>query len=83
MNEITRRALIFGTATIAAGGLLVGVERLCLIALADNEEPEDDPGPVKIVKFADDGTNLGLITVAGVRKSKTSGRSSSRRFNTT
>lgn len=70
MNEITRRALIFGTATIAAGGLLVGVERLCLIALADNEEPEDDPGPVKIVKFADDGTNLGLITVAGVRKSK-------------
>jgi peptide-methionine (R)-S-oxide reductase len=70
MNEITRRALIFGTATIAAGGLLVGVERLCLSAFADNEEPEDDPGPVKIVKFADDGTNLGLLTVARVRKSK-------------
>jgi peptide-methionine (R)-S-oxide reductase len=70
MNEITRRALIFGTATIAASGLLVGVERLCLSAFADNEEPEDDPGPVKIVKFANDGTNLSLITVARVRKGK-------------
>jgi len=70
MNEITRRALIFGTATIAAGGLLVGVERLCLSAFAGNEEPEDDPGPVKIVKFADDGTNLGAITLEKIRKSK-------------
>ncbi len=70
MNEITRRALIFGTATIAAGGLLAGVERLCLSAFADNDEPDDDPGPVKIVKFADDGTNVGAITLARIRKSK-------------
>jgi peptide-methionine (R)-S-oxide reductase len=70
MKEITRRALIFGTATIAAGGLLAGVERLCLAAFADNEEPEDDAGPVKIVKFADDGTNLGAFTLAKIRKSK-------------
>jgi peptide-methionine (R)-S-oxide reductase len=70
MNEITRRALIFGTATLAAGGLLFGVERLCLAAFAGNGEPEGDPGPVKIVKFADDGKNLGAITLAKIRKSK-------------
>jgi len=70
MNEITRRALIFGTATVAAGGLLVGVERLCLAAFADNEEPEDNPGPVKIVKFADDGKSLGAVTLAKIYKRK-------------
>jgi peptide-methionine (R)-S-oxide reductase len=70
MNEITRRALIFGTATVAAGGLLAGVERLSLAAFADNEEPEDHPGPVKIVKFADDGANLGAVTLAKIHKSK-------------
>ena len=70
MNEITRRALIFGTATVAAGGLLAGVERLGLAALTDNDETEDDSGPVKIVKFADDGANLGAITLAKIHKSK-------------
>lgn len=69
MNEITRRGLIFGAATAAAYGLLVGVERVCLSAFADDTEPEDDPGPVKIVKFADDGTRLGIQTLAKVRKS--------------
>jgi peptide-methionine (R)-S-oxide reductase len=70
-NEITRRALIFGTATLAAGGLLAGVERLCLAAFADTEEPDDNPGPVRIVRFADDGTNLGAVTLAKIHKSKT------------
>lgn len=70
MNEITRRGLIFGAATAAAYGLLVGVERVCLSAFADNAEPEDDPGPVKIVKIADDGARLGIYTVAKVRKNK-------------
>jgi peptide-methionine (R)-S-oxide reductase len=70
MNEITRRALIFGTATAAAGGLLAGVERLSLAAFAGNEEPEDHRGPVKIVKFADDGKNLGAVTLARIHKSK-------------
>jgi hypothetical protein len=70
MNEITRRGLIFGTATLASCGLLMGVERLCLAAFADNEEPEDDPGPVKIAKFADDGRSLGVFTLAKVRKTR-------------
>ena len=70
MNEITRRGLIFGAATAAAYGLLVGVERVCLSAFADDAEPEVDPAPVKIVKFADDGTRLGVYTLAKVRKSK-------------
>jgi peptide-methionine (R)-S-oxide reductase len=70
MNEITRRGLIFGAATAAAYGLLAGVQRVCLAAFAENTEPEDDPGPVKIVKFADDGASLGIYTLAKVRKNK-------------
>ncbi|HUC53656.1 MAG TPA: peptide-methionine (R)-S-oxide reductase MsrB [Candidatus Cybelea sp.] len=70
MNEITRRGLIFGAATAAAYGLLVGVEHVCLSAFADDQEPESDPGPVKIVKFADDGARLGIFTLAKVQKKK-------------
>jgi peptide-methionine (R)-S-oxide reductase len=70
MNEITRRGLIFGAATAAAYGLLVGVERVCLSAFADNTEPEDDAGPVRIVKFTEEGTKLGIYTLARVRKNK-------------
>jgi peptide-methionine (R)-S-oxide reductase len=70
VNEITRRGLILGAATAAAYGVLVGVERVCLSAFADDAEPEEDWGPVKIVKFADDGARQGVYTVAKVRKSK-------------
>ncbi|HYL83833.1 MAG TPA: peptide-methionine (R)-S-oxide reductase MsrB [Candidatus Angelobacter sp.] len=70
MNEITRRGLIFGAATLAAGGLLVGVERLCLAAFVEKEEPEGDPSPVKIAKFTDKGHSLGVFTFAKVRRSK-------------
>ena len=70
MNEITRRGLIFGAATLAGYGVLVGVQRVCLSAFADNPGPEDDPGPVKIVKFADDGARIGAVTLPRVRKTK-------------
>jgi peptide-methionine (R)-S-oxide reductase len=70
MNEVTRRGLIFGTATAAAYGLLVGVERICIAAFAYDSEPEDAPGPAKIVKFADNGARLGVYTLAKVRKNK-------------
>ncbi len=70
MNEITRRGLIFGAATTAACGLLAGVERISIWAFADSDTIEGDPGPVKIVKFADDGTRLGIYALAKVRKSK-------------
>jgi peptide-methionine (R)-S-oxide reductase len=70
MNEITRRGLIFGAATAAACGLLVGVERISIWAFADSDALEDDRGPVKIVKFADDGARLGILTLAKVHKNK-------------
>jgi peptide-methionine (R)-S-oxide reductase len=70
MNEVTRRGLIFGAATAATYGLLLGVERVCLAAFADDSEPENDPGPVKIVRFADGGARLGIFTLAKVRKNK-------------
>lgn len=70
MNEITRRSLIFGAATLAAGGVLAGVERLCLAAFVENEETGDDPSPVRIVKFDDQGRALGVFTLGKVRKSR-------------
>src|SRR5262249_4590913 len=68
MTEFTRRGLIFGTATLAASGLLAGVQRVCLRAFADNAAPDDDRGAVKIAKFRDDGTLLGIVTLPRVRK---------------
>ena len=70
MHDFTRRGLIFGAATVGSYGLLVGVERVCLAAFADDREQEEDPGPVKIVKFSDAGERLGIFTLAKVRKSK-------------
>jgi peptide-methionine (R)-S-oxide reductase len=68
MNELARRGFIFGTATVASCGLLLGVQRACQFALADAKPAKLDPGPVRIVKFADDGTNLGVETVAKIIK---------------
>jgi peptide-methionine (R)-S-oxide reductase len=70
MNDLTRRGFIFGTATLASYGLLVGVQRVCLAAFADDEPADTDSGPVTVVKFADDGTQLGAVSVAKVRKTK-------------
>ena len=69
MNDLTRRSFILSAATVAAYGLLVGVQRACRFALADNKPTKSDPGPVQIAKFADDGTRLGIETVAKVVKS--------------
>jgi peptide-methionine (R)-S-oxide reductase len=60
MNQITRRSLIFGTATAGAYGLLMGVQRV-LVAAFSNGAPvhgNSDSGPVTVIKFADDGTRL-------------------------
>jgi len=70
MKEITRRALIFGAATVGAYGLLIGVQRVCMSALADDEQPEGNSGPVKIVRFADDGKSLGMANVEKIRKTR-------------
>lgn len=69
MNYLTRRVFIFGTATVGAYGLLIGVQRACRFALADDKPAKGNPGPVQIVKFADDGTRLSLETAAKVVKS--------------
>jgi len=48
----------------------LGVERLCLAAFADTEEADDNPGPVRIVKYTDEGQALGVYKLAKVHKSK-------------
>lgn len=70
MNNLTRRGFIYGAATLASCGLVVVVQRVCLSAFADGDQPADDPGPVRIAEFADDGTRLGAFTVPRVTKSK-------------
>ena len=70
MNDLTRRGFIFGTATLASYGLLIGVQRACLAAFADDEPPGTDSGPGTVVKFADDGARLGVVSVAKVRKTR-------------
>jgi peptide-methionine (R)-S-oxide reductase len=69
MNDFTRRGFIFGTATLGAYGLLIGLQRALRFALADDKLAKTDPGPVQIVRFADNGTRLNLETVPKVSKS--------------
>jgi peptide-methionine (R)-S-oxide reductase len=68
MKDFTRRGFIYAAATLAGYGVLVGVERVCSSAFADGVEAGNDAGPVKIVKFADDGTALGASSIPKVRK---------------
>jgi peptide-methionine (R)-S-oxide reductase len=74
MNELSRRGLIFGTATFAAYGLLLGVQRACQFALADDKPAKRDPGPVQIVKFADNGKRLGVESAPKVIKNESEWR---------
>ena len=68
MNDLARRGFILTGATVGAYGLLIGVQRACHFALADDRPAKDDAAPVQIAKFADDGTRLGVETAAKVRK---------------
>ncbi len=76
MNDFSRRGFIFGTATVAAYGLLLGVQRACQFALADDRTAASDPGPVQIVKFADTGTRWGVASGAQGIKSEAAWRHS-------
>jgi peptide-methionine (R)-S-oxide reductase len=69
MNDLTRRGFIFAGATLGAYGLLIGVQRACRFALADNKPAKNDSSPVQIAKFTDDGSRLGMETTAKVVKS--------------
>ena len=67
MKEFTRRGFIYTAATLGGYGMLMGVQRVCSSAFADDVELTA-AGPVKIIKFADDGTSLGALTTAKVQK---------------
>jgi peptide-methionine (R)-S-oxide reductase len=69
MKELTRRGFVYAAATLAGYGVLMGVQRVCSSAFADGVEPVEDSGPVKIMKFADDGSPLGVSTTPKILKS--------------
>jgi peptide-methionine (R)-S-oxide reductase len=68
MKEITRRGFIYSAATLAGIGVLLGVQRVCSSAFADGVTPNEENGPVKIVKFSDEGAALGAVTIPKVLK---------------
>ena len=68
MNNLARRGFIFGSATVVSYGLLVGVQRVCFSAFANDQADNDSRGPVTIVQFADDGTRLGAKSVAKLHR---------------
>src|SRR5258708_20319840 len=68
MNNLARRGFIFGSATVVSYGLLVGVQRVCFSAFANDQADNNSPGPVTIVQFADDGTRLGAKSVAKLHR---------------
>jgi peptide-methionine (R)-S-oxide reductase len=69
MNNVARRGFIFGSATLVSYGLLVGVQRVCFSALANEQaDNESAEGRVTIVQFADDGTRLGSKSLAKLHR---------------
>lgn len=68
MNNLARRGFIFGSATLVSYGLLVGVQRVCFSASADEQADKEPYGPVTIVQFADDGARLGAKSVAKLHR---------------
>src|SRR5579863_2825972 len=68
MNDLTRRGFIYGSATLASFGLLVGVRRACFSALAADPSDEPDRGPVTIVEFTDTGARIGAKSVARLHR---------------
>src|SRR5215475_1894565 len=70
MNDISRRGLIVGAATLGAYGLLKGVTRVLASAFAQDDPVASNPGPVTVIRFADDGTRLKPETLPRVIKTK-------------
>lgn len=76
MPDLTRRCFILGTATVGAYGLLIGVQRACRFALAEDKPANSNPREVQIVRFADDGTRLRVETSTKIKKSDADWRKS-------
>lgn len=70
MNEPTRRVFIFGAATVAAGGLLLGVQRILSSAFADSAADDSVSGPVTVEQFGADGTPAGIVSLPKVHKTE-------------
>jgi hypothetical protein len=55
---------------MSSDGVLVGVQRVCFSAFAEDAADDAGAAPVTIVEFADEGTRIGRKTLAKVRRSK-------------
>jgi peptide-methionine (R)-S-oxide reductase len=69
MNNVARRGFIFGSATLVSYGLLVGVQRVCFSAFADDQADDESAYRiVTIIQFADDGARLGAKSLAKLHR---------------
>src|SRR5215831_720626 len=70
MNDLSRRAFIFGGATGISSLVFVTVNELASDALGDPPEPDRKPGAVAIIEFGDDGRRLRSVERGKVRKTQ-------------
>jgi peptide-methionine (R)-S-oxide reductase len=68
MKEVTRRALIFGAAALAAAAVFAGVDHVASSAFVEDEPPVEPDESVDIVEFDDTGKRTGKKSVRRVRK---------------
>jgi peptide-methionine (R)-S-oxide reductase len=69
MNNVARRGFIFGSATLVSYGLLVGVQRVCFSAFADDQADDESAYRiVTIIQFADDGARLGAKSLGKLHR---------------
>jgi len=69
MNDTTRRGFIFAGATLAAGAVFLGLDRLSKSAVNADPDSQENAKPVTIVQFAPEGKRIGRTTLPKVRKS--------------
>src|ERR1700736_6136139 len=72
MKELTRRAFIYGGATVASYVLLAGTQHLYVSSFAahspNSANPADNRKSVDIVKFKDNGVSVGLVSSPKIHK---------------
>jgi peptide-methionine (R)-S-oxide reductase len=69
MNDLTRRGIIFGAATLVAVGVFAGIDHVASSSLIPQEPPFDPNAMIEIEEFDESGKSTGKVRVHKVHKS--------------